>query len=129
TNPPVGRTSTEYDTVLNANGTSSPMTGLGVTVWSNTTFSGQPSNVATGIGPNYTTLNNTWATGGPPEAVDNAGNPLSTHSLRLTGEIVFPATGTWTFWAGYDDITRLYIDNQLVVNAGCCSTGSGTFNV
>lgn len=128
TNPPVPHTSTEYDTVLNANGTSSSMTGLAVTVFPNVAFTGKPSNVATGVGPNYTTLNNTWAGGAPAEAKDANGNQLSTsYSMRLTGEIVFPSAGSWTFTAtGTDDWLRLWIDDQLVVDAG---QASGSFPV
>jgi len=128
TTPGVPRTTTEYDTVLNANGSSSPMTGLGVTVWPNTTWSGQPSNVATGLGPNYTTFDNNWGAWGPPEATTTAGVSLvDNFSLRAQGEIVFPAAGTWTITTASDDTAYVYIDDKLVTTSMWSVNGSGTY--
>ncbi|CAN0144231.1 unnamed protein product, partial [Phaeothamnion confervicola] len=126
TSPLVPHTSYEYDTLLNSDGTSSPMTGLAVTTFANSTWSGQPTNVATGLGPNYTTLSNDWTTSGPPEAVNTSGTQLvDGFSLSLTGEIIFPAVGTWTMTVTGDDSASLYIDDTLIAtSAGSAVSGS-----
>ncbi len=124
TNPPVPHTSTEYDTTLNTNGTSSPMTGLSVTVFPDVAFRGKPSNVTSSLSPNTGVLNYSWPSGAAPEVVDLNGNQqFSWYALRMTGQIVFPAAGTWTFTSSVDDWARVWIDDQLVLNA-YQSTGS-----
>ncbi len=122
TNPAVPHTSTAYD---------GGMTGLSVTVWPNATYSGPPSNMFTGLpGPNTGGIWNDWAAGGPPQATNTAGTALiDNFSMRMTGSIMFPAAGTWTFNAYGDDGTNLYIDDQLVAAATWQAGGSGTFVV
>ena len=118
TAPAVPHTSTVHDGGLN---------GLSVTVWPSNNFSGTPSNMATGL-TGSAALSYSWATGGPAEAVTTAGAQLTDNfSLRMTGSIVFPATGTFTFTGAPDDLLNVYIDDQLVVAAPCCSGVAGTF--
>ncbi|MEK7426262.1 MAG: PA14 domain-containing protein, partial [Actinomycetota bacterium] len=121
TNPPVAHTANTYD---------GGISGLAGSYWPNATFSGPPTNLATGIGPNYTTMSNNWNTGGPPEAVNTGGAQLTDNfSLRLSGSIVFPATGTYTITTTSDDAGQLYIDDQLVTTTTCCTPVAGTVTV
>lgn len=116
TTPPVPHTATAYDQNLS---------GLETVFWPNSTFSGAPTNLAT-----YPTLNNSWGTDGPAGAINAAGTAKTDDfSMRMTGEIVFPAAGTWTFNVLADDLVRLFIDDQLVAASVCCSAVNGTFTV
>ncbi len=122
TNPPVPHTSNTYD---------GGISGLSGVYWPNSTFTGIPSNLATGVGPNYTTMANNWGAGGPAEAVNASGTPITDQfSMRLTGSIVFPSTGTYTFTVAGDDSVTLFIEDVHVATA-TWSSGPipGTFNV
>jgi hypothetical protein len=116
--PAVPHTSNVYDGGLS---------GLSVAVWPNATWQGPPSNIVTGLNGS-SSLSYSWGTGGPAEAVTTGGTQLTDNSsMRLTGSIMFPATGTYTFSTGPDDVLNVYIDDQLVVAGVCCSTATGTF--
>ncbi|MCE9623255.1 MAG: hypothetical protein K8R99_13010 [Actinomycetia bacterium] len=119
TNPAVPHTSSVYDGGLS---------GLSVTVWPNNTFSGPPSNMTTGLAGS-SSLSYGWLLSGPAEATNAVGTQLTDNfSLRFTGSIVFPSTGTYTFsTTGADDVLNVYIDDQLVFAATCCGATSGTF--
>ena len=122
TNPPVPHTSNVYD---------GGISGLSGVYWPNSTFAGVPSNLATGTGPNYTTMANNWGLGGPAEAVNAAGTAITDQfSMRLTGSIVFPSTGTYTFTVAGDDSVSLFVEDVHVAT-DTWSSGPipGTFNV
>ncbi|MBI4933671.1 MAG: hypothetical protein HY828_07320 [Actinobacteria bacterium] len=130
TTPGVPHTTTEYDTLLNANGTSTAITGLAATVWPNPNWSGPPSNVATGVGPNYTTLSNSWSAAGPAEATNAAGAALvDNFSMRLQGEIVFPAAGAWTVTPASDDVASVFIDDKLIASSTAAGSTPGAYTV
>jgi len=103
------------------------LSGLAVTVWPTNNFSGPPSNMTTGL-TGSAALSYSWALSGPAEATTTAGAQLTdNYSMRLTGSIVFPTNGTFTFTGTPDDLLNVYIDDQLIVSAGCCSAVSGSF--
>jgi len=55
----------------------------------------------------------TWREGSPaPGLVAN-----DAFLSRWTGILVAPAAGSYTFYTGSDDRSRLYVDNELVINA------------
>lgn len=54
----------------------------------------------------------------------------SYHVFKFTGKINIPEEGLWTFVAGCDDYSKLYIDGILVAyNNGWNVTGTGTVNI
>ena len=126
TTPSVPRTSTEYDTRLNSDGTTTPWTGLGTSWWNNNTGAGKPDNRTTGLGGTATTLAYDWLAGSPAAAT------ATDFSFRSDGEIWFPATGNWGFEivANTDDIASVTIDGQQVAlkNTGA-TTATGTYTV
>jgi RHS repeat-associated protein len=106
-------TSTEYDTGLAG-------TGLQVAYYPNATLSGAPKLFSRGlIGGTGTTDNRNWAAGAP-----GTGIPADAFSLRLTGIVTFPDAGTYVLKTKTStdtstatvERTRVWIDNQLVVN-------------
>lgn len=58
-----------------------------------------------------TSINFNWGYGSPSSRIGT-----NTFSARWSGEIQAPSTGTYTFYASSDDGTRLYINNQLVID-------------
>jgi hypothetical protein len=60
------------------------------------------------IDPN---VNFDWGTGTPDPSMDG-----DTFSVRWTGQITVPATGSYTFQVVTDDGVRLWVDNQLLVD-------------
>ena len=58
-----------------------------------------------------TVVNFDWAKGPP-----FAGFPADTFSVRLTGRVKAPATGTYTFTTNSDDGVRLWLNDSLVIN-------------
>jgi large repetitive protein len=116
--PAVPHTSSVYDGGLS---------GLSVAVFPNGSMSGPPSNMITGLAGS-SSLSYNWGLGGPVEAVTTSGAQLTDNfSMRLTGSVVFPSTGTYTFSTGPDDVLNVYIDDQLVMSGLCCTGTSGTF--
>ncbi|MBC8155194.1 MAG: OmpA family protein [Bacteroidetes bacterium] len=57
-------------------------------------------------------LNFNWPTGGPV-----VGLPLSHYSVRWTGTLLAPVTGSYQFSARADEGIRVWVDNQLVVES------------
>jgi len=103
------------------------LSGLAVTVWPTNNFSGPPSNMTTGL-TGSAALSYSWGLSGPVEATTTTGTQVADNfSVRLTGSMVFSTTGTFTFTGTPDDLLNVYIDDQLVVAAGCCSAISGSF--
>src|SRR5690606_26454869 len=68
-----------------------------------------------------------WTTGGPAEAKNAAGTALTDNfSVRRSGEITFPSTGTYTVRVCSDDTSKVYIDDALIASA---TVGSGSCTV
>jgi hypothetical protein len=56
-------------------------------------------------------INFNWGHGSPMSGVNADG-----FSVRWTGYVTAPATGTYTFYARTDDGERLWVDSQLILN-------------
>ncbi|MGW4065472.1 PA14 domain-containing protein, partial [Amycolatopsis sp. NPDC004747] len=99
----VAHTHTGYDEGIN---------GLGAAYYDNLTLTGTPKVYTTGIGTADGTLKSAW------EYSNDVTPGLSSDgfSLRLAGEIVFPAAGDYTLRANVDDGIRMWIDDQLVMD-------------
>jgi RHS repeat-associated protein len=98
--PDVPHTHTDYDEGIGS---------LAVAYWPNTTLTGPVKLHDTGVGNPDGSIYQIWGTGGP------AGLGLvDGWSARLTGEINFPAAGTYTLKAFSDDGVRLYVNDQVV---------------
>jgi hypothetical protein len=74
--------------------------------FANETLSGTP--VLTRVDPN---VDFNWNGNSP-----GSGVPAGGWSVRWTGTLTAPATGTYTFTLNSDDGSRLYINNQLVID-------------
>ncbi|HEV8607419.1 MAG TPA: PA14 domain-containing protein [Tepidisphaeraceae bacterium] len=57
------------------------------------------------------TVNFNWGTGSPDPRIDP-----DTFSVRWSGEIKFPATGTYTFYTTTDDGVRLTVNGQRIID-------------
>jgi hypothetical protein len=96
--------------------------GLSATYYPNLDFSGMPQ---TRTDQEVDFL---WAEGGHP--IGDMEN--STFTAQWTGQILAPATGTYTFKALSDDGARVWVNNQLVLNdwdVHSPSTASGTIEL
>jgi RHS repeat-associated protein len=108
----VPRTSTSYDQGISGLAASyynatSASNGTGV---STKLLSGTPKAHSTGIGAtNAGEVNRNWASA--PYTFDGPG-----WGTRLTGDILLPAVGTYTFSLEHDDGVRLWIDEQLIID-------------
>jgi hypothetical protein len=56
-------------------------------------------------------VNFTWGTGSPDPSIDG-----DSFSVRWTGRITPPSTGTFTFEVKTDDGVRLWVDKQLLID-------------
>ena len=99
----VPHTHTGYDEGVN---------GLSAAYYDNLTLSGVPKAYTTGIGTSDGTVKSPW------EYSNDVTPGVSSDgfSLRLTGEIAFPASGDYTLRAYVDDGIRMWIDDQLVMD-------------
>jgi YD repeat-containing protein len=102
---------------------------LQVQYWKNRTLSGAPALTRLGLADGVNDVNRNWGTAGP--FPDDAAK-VDSWSARLTGQIELPVAGTVKFRFWSDDGTRLWIDDQLVVDSweggGVTTTrGEGTF--
>ncbi|MEV4049578.1 PA14 domain-containing protein [Amycolatopsis sp. NPDC049688] len=86
--------------------------GLSASWYDNLTLTGAPKAYTTGIGTTDGTLKSAW------EYSNDVTPGISSDgfSLRLTGEIAFPAAGNYTLRANVDDGIRMWIDDQLVMD-------------
>ena len=57
------------------------------------------------------TIDFDWAAGAPDPAVQ-----LDNFSVRWSGEVMAPVTGTYTFTTASDEGVRLYLDGQLLID-------------
>ncbi|HEX8771409.1 MAG TPA: PA14 domain-containing protein, partial [Acidimicrobiales bacterium] len=108
---PPSHTATTYDTAADGITTTQ---GLAVTYWSNLNFAGLPARHST-VAP---TAGNMVPVDPPAE-----GLTVGVWSARFTGEVVFPASGAYTFTLAATGSARLYIDDAMVVGPGA----NGTF--
>jgi len=99
----VPRTHTAYDEGLN---------GLSAAFYDNTALSGMPKVYTTGIGQPDGRLVSTWGSG----TAIVPGLTAESFSLRLTGEIVFPQSGSYTLRVLADDGVRVWVDDMIVVD-------------
>ena len=79
--------------------------GLAVTYFNNIDFTG------TSVTRVDSTINFNWQTGSPDSRI-----APTTFSARYTGEVLIPTTGTYTFSTDSDDGTRLWINDQQIIN-------------
>jgi RHS repeat-associated protein len=89
------------------------MNGLSVAYYDTMTLTGAPKVYATGFGDPTGRMDADWNGTTPP----TTGIPPTGFSARLTGELQFPDTGTYQLIAGTDDGIRIWIDDQLIINA------------
>jgi len=119
TNPAVPHATTAYDEGIQ---------GLAAVYYASTmTPSGAPSSHGTGSQDPSGAVNANWTSTPPPGLTG-----LTNWSARFTGEILLPATGTYTFWLNSDDGSRLFVDDQLLVDFwsdhAASMSAAGTFN-
>lgn len=120
----VPRTSTTYRS-YKPNGVGA----LQAQFWKNTTLSGAPALTRLGLADGVNDINRNWGSGGP--FPDDTGK-VDSWSARLTGNLELPVAGTVKFRFWSDDGTRLWIDDQLILDtwaAGGVTTtrGEGLF--
>jgi RHS repeat-associated protein len=65
-------------------------------------------------------VNFNWGTGSPA-----SGMGADSFSVRWTGFVEPRFSETYRFYVQHDDTIRLWVNNQLIVNAGCCGEHSG----
>lgn len=102
---PVPKSVTEYD---------GGMQGLQVRYWNNRYLSGQPDDFQLSLHNNVSDqgVSASWGTAGFSSENPQADN----WSVRLSGLIKFPATGTYTFKIEADDGVRLWVDDIKVAD-------------
>lgn len=88
------------------------ISGLQVAYWNSKTLTGPTVAHDTGNVGSNGTVDKNWGTASPVPGVVNTDG----WSARLTGEITIPNTGVVVFRTYSDDGSRLYIDDQLVVD-------------
>lgn len=97
-------TGTVYDGGLN---------GLQVAYYSNTRkLSGKPDAYALGVGPADGTFEKDWGGGSPIAGTVSSDN----FSLRATGLITFPQSGTYQLRTSTDDGSRVWLDDVLMID-------------
>jgi RHS repeat-associated protein len=94
------------------NGYDEGINGLSAAYYDNMTLSGVPKVQRTGIGPVDGTIKSPWEYSN--DVVP--GISSDSFSLRLAGDIVFPASGDYKLRANVDDGIRMWIDDQLVMD-------------
>lgn len=82
-------------------------TGLRAEYFNNTTLGGSP--VLTRVDP---TVNFDWGTGSPSAGVVNVDN----YSVRWSGQVEAPVSGSYTFATTTDDGVRLWVNGQQLIN-------------
>jgi YD repeat-containing protein len=102
--------------------------GLQAAYYTNTTkLTGKPAVYALGIGSGDGSVNRDWGAGAPI-----AGVSADTFSLRLTGLITFPSTGSYKLRTNSDDGVRVWVNDVLYIDRWTDQSGvdadSFTFN-
>lgn len=103
----LGASKTSDISVVHVNSSQSLGTGLTGTYYNNMYFS--PPFV---LKRNDATVNFAWGTASPLSGVVNTNN----FSVRWTGKVLAPITGTYTFSVQGDDGVKLYVNNVLIIN-------------
>jgi hypothetical protein len=75
------------------------------------TLTGAPTAYRTGVGTSDGSLAVNWGSTAPAPGI-----PTSSWSARFTGEIQFPAAGSYSVGANMIDGVRVYVDDVLVVD-------------
>lgn len=95
-----GHTAFSYDEGMN---------GLNVVYYANQNLSGAPKNFNSGSGSIDGSVNSNWGAGAPASGVT-----ADNFSLRFTGSITYPTTGTYQFRTIADDGTALWVNDTQV---------------
>jgi hypothetical protein len=98
-------TSTTYTATYRLTAGGGTGTGVPGTYFDNANFTGAS---VTRIDPS---IDFSWGTGSPAAGID-----ADTFSVRWTGQIEAPSSGTYTFYTQSDEGIRLWINNVQVVN-------------
>ena len=102
TNPPPAHTATQYD---------GGIVGLAAAYWDNKTLTGTPKLHATGVDPTGV-LSKNWVAGSPDTLI-----PTDNWSARFTGDITFPASGTYALRIDADNGIRVFVDDVAVIDS------------
>lgn len=89
----------------------SGMRGLQTAYYANRYLAGKPAMYGLGIGDGSGAVTRNWGTASAGGAL-----PADNWSLRMTGLITFPQSGTYTLQARSDDGVRIWVDDALNVN-------------
>jgi RHS repeat-associated protein len=101
--PKPAHSSTSYDANL---------TGLNAAYYNNGGLAGAPTLFNLGlVGVGDGSVNADWGTGSPATGIN-----VDNFSIRLTGTITFPTTGTYTLKTLADDNTRVWVNDVLLVD-------------
>jgi glucose/arabinose dehydrogenase len=96
---------TAYTATYQAGASGGTGTGLSAVYFDNTNFTGTTvSRIDPGIDFD-------WGSGSPASQI-----APDTFSVRWTGQVEAPFTGTYTFYTASDDGVRLWVNNQQIVN-------------
>jgi RHS repeat-associated protein len=102
--------------------------GVGAAYWNNATLAGGAAKHSTGIGDATGAVNANWGAGSP------VGLPVDNWSMRLTGDVLLPSTGTYSAKltsVDTGDKARLWVDDVLLVdawNGGTAWSNTGSFS-
>jgi RHS repeat-associated protein len=69
-------------------------------------------------------INFSWGSGSPASGV-----PSDNFSARWTGYIQPRFSERYTFYAGRDDVVRVWVDNVKIIDSGCCGEASGAIDL
>jgi YD repeat-containing protein len=93
--------------------------GLDAQYFNNADLAGKPVGRALGTGDSTGALAGNWPTTPPSSGITSAD-----WSARYTGEITFPAAGTYTLKPNPSGFARVYIDDVKVVDTQTATTGT-----
>jgi RHS repeat-associated protein len=85
--------------------------GLSAAYYNNANLAGAPSTFGLGVGPTDGSVDKDWNSASPTPGIDS-----TTWSLRLTGLITFPTSGTYLLSSYADDGVRVWVDDVLTVD-------------
>ena len=88
------------------------LVGLHVAWYNNKNLSGKPSLMTHGIpGASGGAVNRNWGASAPTSGINT-----DNFSMRLTGLVTFPSAGDYVFQVRSDDGSRVFIDDEMVVD-------------
>ncbi len=96
---------TTYTATFRATSTGGTGTGLAATYFDNADFTGP---TVSRLDP---TVDFVWGSGSPASAIG-----ADTFSVRWSGQVEAPVSGTYTFYTVSDDGVRLWVNNQQIVS-------------